>query len=77
MIATKPVIISVEIESERYTPAFLASVKGCGAWSREARLLLALAAARGIQLDESRLTLADVHDLRALRDTLLTFNAHR
>lgn len=63
--------IAFEIESGRYTPAFLDSVKGCSAWSREARIVLALAAARGIQLDEAELTLADVHDLRARRDALI------
>lgn len=76
MIATRPIIIPLEIEGGRYTPAFLSAIKGASAWSREARILLAFAAARGVQLDEAALILADVRDLRAMRDALLTASAH-
>jgi hypothetical protein len=67
---TTPVTITFEIESGRYSPAFLAAVTGRSAWSREARIVLALAAARGIRLDESQLIMEDVYGLRARRDAL-------
>lgn len=70
MNATQPITIPVEIETGLYSPEFLDSVKGSGPWSREARVLLALAAARGIQLDERQLILEDARDLRARRDAL-------
>lgn len=68
--ATTPVTITFEIEPGRYSPAFLAAVTGCNAWSREARVVLALAAARGIRLDETQLIMEDVYGLRARRDAL-------
>jgi hypothetical protein len=64
------VTIPFELDGSRYSPAFLAVVRGGGAWSREARILLALAAARGVRLDERELLLADVRDLRARREAL-------
>lgn len=38
-----------------------------GAWSREAGLVIAVAAAHGISLREDDLIYLDVHDLQALR----------
>ncbi len=70
MNATATITIPFEIDSASYSPEFLAAVEGAGAWSREARVLLALAAARSIKLDEAELAWADVRGLRALRDTL-------
>lgn len=70
MNATQPITITVEIESGLYSPEFLDSVKGSGPWSREVRIVLALAAARGLHLDEAQLILEDARDLRARRDAL-------
>lgn len=57
--------------SGAYTPAFLdAALCGGGAWAREARLVVALAARRGVGLDEQALIYSDVHDLQALRMAL-------
>lgn len=54
-----------------YTPAFLdAALCGGGAWAREARLVVALAARRGVKGDEQTLIYSDVHDLQALRMAL-------
>jgi hypothetical protein len=64
------VAIPVEVDAGTYSPAFLEAVRGGGSWSHEARLLLALAAARGLQLDETSLILSDTRDLRAWRDEL-------
>lgn len=69
--ATPTFTIPFEIESGRYSPAFLAAITGGAAWSREARILLALAAARGIRLDETQLIMEDVYGLRARRDALI------
>lgn len=48
------------------TRAWLLNVimTGAVAWTREARVLLALAEQRGITLDEQTLMYADVHDLQ-------------
>lgn len=70
MNATVMITIPFEIDGTSYSPAFLAAVEGTGAWSREARVLLALAAARGVRLDEAALTWDDARDLRARRDAL-------
>ncbi len=67
---TTMITIPIEINGASYSPEFLAAVEGGGAWSREARMLLALAAARGVKLDEEALILDDVRDLRARRDAL-------
>jgi hypothetical protein len=72
MSATITVTIPIEIDGTTYSPEFLAAVEGSGAWSREARVLLALAAMRGVKLDEAALVWDDVHGLRARRDALTT-----
>jgi hypothetical protein len=71
MNATAMITIPFEIDSASYSPKFLTAVEGSGAWSREARVLLALAAARGVKLDEVELVWADARDLRARRDLLI------
>ncbi|WIG60692.1 MAG: hypothetical protein OJF49_003440 [Ktedonobacterales bacterium] len=54
-----------------YTAAFLTALtSGCGAWGREARVVIALAAQTGIALDEQTLVWSDVRDLQALRARL-------
>jgi hypothetical protein len=58
-------------EAEPYSPEFRAALAQCGAWSAEARTVLALAAQLRITLDENRLKLCDVHDLQALRFALV------
>ena len=69
MSATAMMItIPFEIDGASYSPEFLAAVEGSGAWSREARTLLALAAAYGAQLDDEALIWDDARDLRARRD---------
>ncbi len=70
MSATEMIAIPFEIDSASYSPEFLAAVEGGGAWSREARVLLARAAARGVKLNEAALIWDDAHDLRARRDRL-------
>ncbi|HEU0026447.1 MAG TPA: hypothetical protein VFQ25_04965 [Ktedonobacterales bacterium] len=70
MNAIAMITIPFEIDGASYSPEFLAAVEGSGAWSREARVLLALAAARGVKLDEAELIWDDAHDLRARRDKL-------
>jgi hypothetical protein len=40
---------------------------GGGAWSREARALLALAQERGVALDDETLIYSDVRDLQAMQ----------
>lgn len=69
-LADGVVSIPFELDASRYSSEFLTAVRGGGAWSREARLVLALAAARGVRLDERDLLLDDVHDLRARREAL-------
>ena len=70
MNATETITIPFEIDGASYSPEFLVAVKGSGAWSREARVLLALAAARGAKMDESELIWEDARGLRAHRDRL-------
>ncbi|HEX9036243.1 MAG TPA: hypothetical protein VF808_04550 [Ktedonobacterales bacterium] len=70
MSTTATIIIPFEIPSENYSSTFLEAVRGGSAWSREARILLALAAARGLRLDETALILDDARDLRSRQDTL-------
>jgi hypothetical protein len=53
--------------STAYSPAFLAALSGGGAWRREARTLVALAAQRDIALREEILIFSDVRELQALR----------
>ena len=54
-----------------YTAAFLETLtSGCGAWGREARVVIALAAQTGIALDEQTLIWSDVRDLQTLRARL-------
>ena len=77
MIASETITIPFEITAGGYSPAFLEAVQGGGAWSREARVVLALAAARGILLDESELVLEDARDLRARRDALTGSSSRR
>jgi hypothetical protein len=43
---------------------------GGGAWSREARIVVALAAQAGIVLDEETVIVCDVRDLQALQSVL-------
>ena len=64
----KMITVPFEIDGGSYSPEFLAAMEGNGAWSREARTLLALATACGIQLDEEALIWDDARDLRARRD---------
>lgn len=45
---------------------------GTDAWSREARRVLGLAAARRLELDRETLALSDVRDLQAIRWRLET-----
>ena len=71
MNATTMTTIPFEIDEASYSAEFLAAVKGGGAWSREARTLLALAAARGIKLNGAELIWEDARDLRARRDALI------
>lgn len=57
--------------STAYSAAFICSLGGGGAWCREARIVVALAAQRNIRLDEDQLVISDVRDLQALRFALL------
>lgn len=57
-------------QSGAYSQQFVAAVEQCGAWSHEARLVMALAATQAITLDENRLILSDIHDLQALEVSL-------
>lgn len=70
MNTTAMITVQFEIDGASYSPEFLAAIEGSGAWSREARVLLALAAAHGIRLDEAELIVDDARDLRARRDAL-------
>jgi hypothetical protein len=76
MVASVTVTIPFELEAGNYSPEFLEAVRGAGAWSREARIVIALAAARGIRLDERELALDDTHDLRARREALARPGSH-
>ena len=64
-------VCETSIESQ---PARLRLLKeimsGGGAWSREARTLLALAQARGVALDDETLIYSDVRDLQAMQSNL-------
>src|SRR5579859_7003136 len=54
-----------------YTPRFITDlVTGGGAWRREARVVLGLAARHGLTLDEQTLIFSDVRDLQALAQRL-------
>ena len=46
------------------------------AWTREARIVLDLAARLGVTLDEEALLLSDVHDLQMLEQRLGQRRAH-
>jgi hypothetical protein len=52
---------------EGYSRRLLDAIEVGGAWSREARAILALAAQAGVRLDEETLMWSDVHDLQMLR----------
>lgn len=57
--------------ADEYSRAFVAAAaRQGGAWSREVRLVIAIASQLGIQLDEDLLALSDVRDLQALRAAL-------
>ena len=50
-----------------YSPMFITDiVTGGGAWRREARVVVGLAARHGLMLDEQTLIFSDVRDLQAL-----------
>lgn len=53
-----------------YSPKLHAALEEAGAWSVEARLVLALAAKLHLRLNEELLGLSDVRDLQALRFAL-------
>lgn len=57
--------VTQEATDGQYSQAFLDALTGGGAWAREARLLVALAAQDRITLDEEQLALSDVRDLQA------------
>jgi hypothetical protein len=60
-----------------YTPVFMTEViTGGGAWRREARVVLALAAQQGLVLDEQALIFSDVRDLQALALHLQAWAPH-
>jgi hypothetical protein len=52
---------------EGYSRHLVEAIELGGAWSREARAILALAAQAGVRLDEETLLWSDVHDLQMLR----------
>jgi hypothetical protein len=52
---------------EGYSRRLLDAIEMGGAWSREARAILQLAAQAGVRLDEETLLWSDVHDLQMLR----------
>jgi hypothetical protein len=52
---------------EGYSRRLLDALELGGAWSREARAILALAAQVGVRLDEETLMWSDIHDLQMLR----------
>ena len=60
---------------EGYSRRLLDAIEMGGAWSREARAILALAAQAGVRLDEETLLWSDVHDLQMLRLFLRTQDA--
>jgi hypothetical protein len=52
---------------EGYSRRLIEALELGGAWSREARAILQLAARAGVRLDEETLLWSDVHDLQMLR----------
>jgi hypothetical protein len=52
---------------EGYSRRLIEALEMGGAWSREARAILSLAAQAGVRLDEDTLLWSDVHDLQMLR----------
>jgi hypothetical protein len=52
---------------EGYSRRLIEALEVGGAWSREARAILRLAAQAGVRLDEDTLLWSDVHDLQMLR----------
>jgi hypothetical protein len=60
---------------EGYSRRLLDALELGGAWSREARAILSLAAQAGVRLDEETLLWSDVHDLQMLRLFLRSQNA--
>ena len=55
------------VASSAYTSRFMTeALTGGGAWRREARAVVALAAQLGLMLDEQMLIVSDVRDLQAL-----------
>lgn len=57
--------------ADEYSRAFIAAAAQQGsAWSREVRLVIAIASQLGMSLDEDMLSLSDVRDLQALRTAL-------
>lgn len=52
---------------EGYSRRLLDAIEMGGAWSREARAILQLAAQAGVRLDEETLLWSDIHDLQMLR----------
>jgi hypothetical protein len=60
---------------EGYSRRLLDAIAMGGAWSREARAILALAAQAGVRLDEETLLWSDIHDLQMLRLFLRTQDA--
>lgn len=67
---------SLEVEARQERLRLLKAIMdGSGAWSREARSLLALAQERGVTLDDNTLVYSDVRDLQAMEWRLQA--AHR
>jgi hypothetical protein len=60
---------------EGYSRRVLDAIEMGGAWSREARAILTLAAQAGVRLDEETLLWSDIHDLQMLRLFLRTQDA--
>jgi hypothetical protein len=58
-----------------YSRRLVEAIELGGAWSREARAILTLAAQAGVRLDEETLLWSDVHDLQMLRLFLRTQDA--
>jgi len=52
---------------EGYSRRLVEAIEMGGAWNREARTILCLAAQAGVRLDEDTLLWSDVHDLQMLR----------
>ena len=60
-------MIAPRADATPYSQRFLAALDAGGAWSREARAILQLAAQVGVRLDEETLLWSDIHDLQMLR----------